>query len=793
MNTRSSWFASIVLISLVILTGMLASCSSDSSSSDTKSLRIYEMVAGKGSFTAVAGDTTGNAFQLSLSNVPSEILYFTDRPAREAGYDSVGNVMNTIWPKVYGVVAPNAIMKATTANQGTIDLFCILDKPAYSAATGQLSFTLTYLNGNRKPLPNLAVTDVKLIIMNNAATSGAEWSQLMTGVVGTFEPATAAGTCTFRLQQPVDPVFSFASAPSRQSMTFTVKEFIQGWQARFGDTPPNVSIAYDPANDQIGGVQIATLSNPVYDEQTGIISFTAKVLYGTNTIGKSGLSVQNPSLFFDGGASDALTVNIKNDSGRTAYIKFYTNKGKVGVEPVSDSVGDGKTATFSVTALEAGRINISYDKPLVADEPDGARDTVDNKDYLTRFDKVEFTYKLNPKNGKMEGKANLTAVDFYSIPMILETSIEGTTIERLTLKDDTTGNSLKQALLDTLSNKPLAEVKSGNDTIRILSPLKRPGAYPGFDAFLTTLENATLTISGTYFGSPLATYNYTGSIGSDTITLKDGKDTISIDMKSLRWDQDNATDRNGIYTCNGPFTVNGNPAKVGDNTIYSAVYRDLVTALNLGFVKLGVNDSATWWNGTLTPFTTGTGTYNSYAKVIADNYTGAYGFSFSDRYKHILADLGGGDDKGNGRIDTLTITLLNDAKAPPPYTPSGTLNPDPKNKVTQFNLNINMGSDAFYGMPFTFHQYEMKYKVGTAFDFPYAENTTFPPGHQFANINNVPAVNGMNLYNLEMRGNKYLVLVKVENRQVKWGTISGGGNGTYNSDIKVLFVGGLDN
>lgn len=37
------------------------------------------MNVAKGSFTAVAGDATATKFQLSLSELPDQVLYFTNR------------------------------------------------------------------------------------------------------------------------------------------------------------------------------------------------------------------------------------------------------------------------------------------------------------------------------------------------------------------------------------------------------------------------------------------------------------------------------------------------------------------------------------------------------------------------------------------------------------------------------------------------------------------------------------------------------------------------------------------
>jgi hypothetical protein len=307
MNRHRLWCKGMAFLSLLILFSVIDGCSDDSSSSsksDTESLRIYEMIAGSGIFTPVADDTTGNSFKLSLGDVPEEILYFTDSPAQEAGFDSTDNVMNHIWPRVYGEVAPNALMKATMASQESIELFCVLDKPLYNATQAELSFTLTFLVGSQDLYSQLTVTDVKLIILNNAATDQNEWSQILTGHIGTFEPTATKGTYTFWLGSDIGSVFSYTSAPMRLLATLTAQDYIQGWLERFGDTPPNASIAYDPDEGQAGGVQIVTLSNPEYDEETGSVRFTAKALYGLPPIEEGGLTVGNPTLFVDGGNPD---------------------------------------------------------------------------------------------------------------------------------------------------------------------------------------------------------------------------------------------------------------------------------------------------------------------------------------------------------------------------------------------------------------------------------------------------------------------------------------------------------
>ncbi len=298
-----------MLVCIVIVAGMLINCSGSGSGTlfhSNESLRIYELVAGNGSFTAFAGDRTGTRFDLSLSNVPDGLLYFTDRPGREAGFDKVGNIIKNVWPRVYGKVAPNALLRATAADGSVVALFCMLEQPFYDASAGKLRFVMTYLNGYRKPAANLAVTDVKLVILNNAASALPEdWAQLMTGDVGTFTPVNGKdGTCTLSIQHAHDNVFSYTNAPARKSQILRVGDFMRSWQTRFGSTPPNVSLVYSVGNGAYNGVQFVTLTNPLYDEATGNISFTAKILYGTAPIVLSGLRVTNPSLIIDGSYSE---------------------------------------------------------------------------------------------------------------------------------------------------------------------------------------------------------------------------------------------------------------------------------------------------------------------------------------------------------------------------------------------------------------------------------------------------------------------------------------------------------
>ncbi len=199
-------------------------------------------------------------------------------------------------------------------------------------------------------------------------------------------------------------------------------------------------------------------------------------------------------------SSGRLTVTVRNNSGRTVYVKFTGNP--LNIDQNDLSISAGGSLDFSLTSVTSGRIFISYDKALSSDAPDGANSG--DPDYRTRFDKIELSYDQGGG-----GKANLTAVDFYAIPMILETSIQGTTIDHMTLAGSQTGNTVEAAITGILSDPSSAVIKNagGTETVRILSPVKCPQAYSSFDTYLNTLNGSTLSISGTFYGGPSQNYS----------------------------------------------------------------------------------------------------------------------------------------------------------------------------------------------------------------------------------------------------------------------------------------------
>ena len=133
----------------------------------------------------------------------------------------------------------------------------------------------------------------------------------------------------------------------------------------------------------------------------------------------------------------------------------------------------------------------------------------------------------------------------------------------------------------------------------------------------------------------------------------------------------------------------------------------------------------------------------------------------------------------------MTITLLDDNTSPQPYTPSGNMNPQ-TGKYT-FNLVIVTPDANFKNTQFTFDTYT--YTGGAAYDFPTSVNAN-KPQPQAATINNVPAQDGLNIYDFELLGKKHQILLMVSGGQVQWGSIAGGGDANWGAPN--LFIGGLE-
>jgi hypothetical protein len=350
------------------------------------------------------------------------------------------------------------------------------------------------------------------------------------------------------------------------------------------------------------------------------------------------------TIFAATGAEAAIRVQIVNQSGKPAsqvYVMLSggsSSDGQLGND-VGAELSKLRRSEFALTNF-SGRIYFSYGRPVTSAEP---------PTWPTRYDKVELTYP---------GVANLTAVDFFGIPFKLRArDARGRTLG--TLGWNAPADTIENALL-AIPNARRALIKNrGGGFARILSPQLSPSSYPSLKQYIGSMSGIHLTVSGSFFGNPFQSFDYSGPFGGSgtttltgTITPRGGSTTSGAALGVA-----GSTLPSAIYTVDGPYTWGGATHMVSDNDVYAVIYRDLIAGFAWGYWggKYG-NDSARWQNKP--PFQaarkkqTGYATYDEYAAVVY-KYSNAYGFSFSDTGpKKVQLPLGG--------AATLQITILPD-------------------------------------------------------------------------------------------------------------------------------------
>jgi hypothetical protein len=378
----------------------------------------------------------------------------------------------------------------------------------------------------------------------------------------------------------------------------------------------------------------------------------------------------------------AITVKIVNNSGvdpGSVYLLLHGNAvSATGITADSPTLLSALTNNeFTLSSASAGRLYISFNGPVAANESPTS---------TTRFDKVEFTYP---------GAGNLTAVDFFGIPLQLTTlDASGNLLQNLTFY--TSKNTLAKALTDLAPGALVtANGQPSGPFVRVLSPVKSPSSYPSMQSYVSSLSGTTITIDGTYVGfvapSP-NTYNYTGTFASDGSITLSGTMTAAAVPNAQNLTVDGATLADAIYTCNGAYNVAtavNNPQNVSNNDVYAAIYAAFFGGFNFGYIGGKDGASSSGWYGT-TPYhppyaaarSGADGYYNQYASLIAAN-SDAYGFPFSDLLQPVQVALNPGGT-GPYPVATLVITILPDNALDAPIITSSS--------VTNSSITVNWGA-----------------------------------------------------------------------------------------------------
>jgi len=250
--------------------------------------RLYVAAAESGTLTPTGN---GDEFVITLNNVYPDVLWFNDRPQGDTGEDTTAAFIGYLWPRVYGQVAPNAVIKffVSGVNAG---LFVALNAREYDSNTGILTFQATLLNSTFDEKPGNLEFEIPVItILNNVSGQnggssfviyGESASLALTGTQG--QPTSAQlnvtatqGQYTLTQNDLDNEVLLANNAPGRYSNVSTTESFVEQWSSRFGDSPPNAVISGLTDSGELVGAFL-TLSEPTYEEAANRITYPATFL-----------------------------------------------------------------------------------------------------------------------------------------------------------------------------------------------------------------------------------------------------------------------------------------------------------------------------------------------------------------------------------------------------------------------------------------------------------------------------------------------------------------------------------
>ncbi len=388
------------------------------------------------------------------------------------------------------------------------------------------------------------------------------------------------------------------------------------------------------------------------------------------------------------GLNLAFQIENPNYNASNVYVSFFggsLNATYDGGTPValnhSYSISELK-GPIHIVSYTGGRVFVSLgDGVSGMGEPEMVNPSIPS--YKVRHDKIELTFNDADPNSV----ANLTAVDYFAIPLKINTYQSGsaTPVDKLTYR--ISANALTTSLAALAGNSSEVLQKYNGNFLRVLSPhtttLSGVSHYlsmkPYIDAVKTWQTQGTpihnhTTIEDIYSRNGSTPAQQTQRYYFQATVMPDGSLKMIGGGEKIgggRWPGANHTILisaanllKGIYLGNVPWTVDGNADSFAKNDVYGAAVRDVLAGFNLGFmasetkdpntgIPFGQESSKYWWHSPrafefLQPkhiF------YNQYAQIVT-GHSDAYSWAFSDRWSHVQANLHG--------METLEVVVMAD-------------------------------------------------------------------------------------------------------------------------------------
>ena len=306
----------ILLLTAGLLAMTLLGCSdSDSSNSASADMskRLYVIAAESGTVTPTEKDSE---FVITLDQVWTDVLWFTDRPERLTGKNTTTEYVGYLWSLVYGDVAPNAVIKFQLAGANA-GLFVALGTPDYDSGTGILKFKVTLLNATfDEPLQSFLefYTPVVTVLNNVPGQDGAS-SFVIYGENASIDVTSTEGQYTLTQSNLDNSVLLANNAPGRYSNVSTTGTFVDHWNGRFGGSPPNAVISGIADTGELYGY-LLTLTDPRYDGSANHITYSATVLGQETQIPGT---LTSATLVIDSAAKVYYDMTVHNNFGKGEF------------------------------------------------------------------------------------------------------------------------------------------------------------------------------------------------------------------------------------------------------------------------------------------------------------------------------------------------------------------------------------------------------------------------------------------------------------------------------------------
>lgn len=340
MTLKRLFISVLALLSCAILVG----CGSSSGSSETtqdpgnpgaNSPRIYMLAAKSGQLSAAEpGAPEQPPRTLTLKGLELQALWYADRPGRDVGSSPIKDYLSTIWKSAYGNVNPNATIQFQLAGaDGLEGLFVTLSDPSYDEKSNTVVFRAKLLNntlGDDSANNLLDFNNAVINVLNNAVDDTEVTSYVQYASQASLEPTSSPNQYKVVLSNAGPDMFWVDNAPGKYSDARPMSYFFPQWPYTFGANPPNAALFGTTASGE-SKLYFVTLTDPVYDEPSNQVTYTATLLGQTfgalETLHKVVLSIDSSSdsrfpIPGKGTGYQAFGGDYNPSTANTTYIYF---------------------------------------------------------------------------------------------------------------------------------------------------------------------------------------------------------------------------------------------------------------------------------------------------------------------------------------------------------------------------------------------------------------------------------------------------------------------------------------